>query len=372
MTVIASDDIIIKHKDIRKELRMSVNIAKIAEMCGVSTATVSFVINDKPGVSPATAKRVWDTIKKTGYKPRGANGSGIAGLRANCIGVLMAEGVMSSTPLYARFFEAVNRELGSRDLKMTPIIKSVDSDFSPHSFSDIDGLILCSYYEELAEKMSIPFVSVFRHPAPQGPLYGDHIEPANDRIGVMAASYFVRRGHKKLYVVNPAIGPHPAFESRVRHFVEQSEREGVHVELVHVPYQDTDEQGNLIDGLEVPAIQDFISNFQSQSDAPTGIYIPCDAYLTILQKAFDAKGIRPGVDVEFLGTNNDYSFFQGLTVRPATIDIHPEALARAAIVALLQRIAEIGLGEQVAVFKVVNVDGTLVEAGPGIKGKWDK
>ncbi|MHC4929420.1 MAG: LacI family DNA-binding transcriptional regulator [Planctomycetota bacterium] len=355
---------------------MNIGLSKIAELCGVSTTTVSFVFNDKPGVSEATAKRVLETARKVGYVPRNGHakaflknggGNGVQTLNNN-IGVLMAEGVMSTVPLYAKLFEGVHRGLESRSFKMTPLLKPLDADFSSHSYSDIDGLILCSYHEDLAEKLSIPFVSVFRHPDPQERLYGDHIEPANDRIGVLAAKYFVGRGHENLLVINPSLSPHPAFETRVRSFVQQAERKGVQAESLKVPYMDTDARGNLIDGSRVPSIQKFISDFQSRSDRPTGIFVPCDAYLTILQKCFVEKGIQPGIDVEFLGCNNDNSFFQGLATRPATIDIHPEAIAEAAITALLQRLTQ--PEPDTRVFKIVHVDSTLVKAGPGVKERW--
>ncbi len=354
---------------------MNMNMSGIAKLCGVSTTTVSFVINGKPGVSPATVKKVLETIRKTGYVPRPSNsragdnnGNGSNGLYTHSIGVLMADGAMSTIPLYAKLFEAIHRELESKNLKMTPLLKPVNSNLSSDLFSDIDGLILCSYHEDLAEKLLIPFVSVFRHPDLGGALYADHIEPANDRIGVMAAKYFINRGHKKLLVINPSLLPHPAFESRASFFMELCRREGVSAESINVPYADMDEQGSLTDGCRVPAIQEFISNFQSMSDKPTGIFVPCDAYLTILQKSFVAKGIRPGVDVEFLGCNNDFSFFQGLATRPATIDIHPDAISKAAITALLQRITQSEPDDKV--FKIVNVDSTLVKASQDVKENW--
>ncbi|MHC5093584.1 MAG: LacI family DNA-binding transcriptional regulator, partial [Planctomycetota bacterium] len=110
---------------------MNIGLSKIAELCGVSTTTVSFVFNDKPGVSEATAKRVLETARKVGYVPRNGhakaflkNGShnGVQTLNNN-IGVLMAEGVMSTVPLYAKLFEGVHRGLESRSFKMTPLLK---------------------------------------------------------------------------------------------------------------------------------------------------------------------------------------------------------------------------------------------------------
>jgi LacI family transcriptional regulator len=350
---------------------MSVSMSKVAEMSGVSTTTVSYVINNKRGVSPKTVERVWDVIKKTGYVPRYSEtraGNGLNGLRTGTVGVFMADGMMSRIPLYARLFEAIHGELESRNLKMSPILKSIDSDFSPNSFSDVDGVILCSYHQEIAEQLSIPFVSIFSHPDLAGRLYGDHVEPANDRIGAMAAQYFIGRGHKKLLVINPSVSHHPAFESRGRCFVDRCRQKGIIAESIKVPFYEMDEQGCLVDGCQVPVIQEFISNFLSLPQKPTGIFVPCDAFLTILQKSFAAKGIRPGIDVEFLGCNNDFSFFQGLATRPATIDIHIDSIAATAVTALLNRITKSGSDDEA--FMIINVDANIVKAGSGVKEQW--
>lgn len=48
---------------------MSVTRKDIARMAGVSTATVSYVINDSNRVSEKTKERVWKIIEKNNYKP---------------------------------------------------------------------------------------------------------------------------------------------------------------------------------------------------------------------------------------------------------------------------------------------------------------
>jgi len=46
-----------------------VTIKDIAMMAGVSTAAVSYVINDKPGVNNETRKKIQDIIRDTGFSP---------------------------------------------------------------------------------------------------------------------------------------------------------------------------------------------------------------------------------------------------------------------------------------------------------------
>ena len=49
----------------------AVNIYDIAEMAGVSIATVSRVINDNPSVAEKTKQRVRDVMEEHGYVPSG-------------------------------------------------------------------------------------------------------------------------------------------------------------------------------------------------------------------------------------------------------------------------------------------------------------
>ena len=47
----------------------SLTIRDIAHMAGVSTTAVSFVLNDRPGVSDATREKVMEIIRSTGFTP---------------------------------------------------------------------------------------------------------------------------------------------------------------------------------------------------------------------------------------------------------------------------------------------------------------
>lgn len=62
-------------------------LKEIAEMCGVTTSTVSNVLNGKPKVGEATKKRVLEAVEKTGYQPN-FFAQGIRKLKTRIIGIL--------------------------------------------------------------------------------------------------------------------------------------------------------------------------------------------------------------------------------------------------------------------------------------------
>jgi LacI family transcriptional regulator len=48
---------------------MAITLREIAKLAGVSLATASRVINERPGVSPRIKERVWQVIREHDYKP---------------------------------------------------------------------------------------------------------------------------------------------------------------------------------------------------------------------------------------------------------------------------------------------------------------
>ena len=69
---------------------MAATILDVAALAGVSAKTVSRVVNDEPGVSPATRQRVAAALKRTGYSPDPAARSLRTG-RSDVIGLAVPE-----------------------------------------------------------------------------------------------------------------------------------------------------------------------------------------------------------------------------------------------------------------------------------------
>ena len=63
-------------------------IRDIAQLAGVSTATVSRVLNNKPDVDPATRERVMQVVHEHGFVPS-VTASSLAGGSSPLLGVLV-------------------------------------------------------------------------------------------------------------------------------------------------------------------------------------------------------------------------------------------------------------------------------------------
>src|SRR5678809_1003620 len=68
---------------------MRATIKEVASVAGVSTQTVSRVINERPDVSPETRRRVQDVIKALSYQPS-ALARSLISQRTHTLGVVTA------------------------------------------------------------------------------------------------------------------------------------------------------------------------------------------------------------------------------------------------------------------------------------------
>ena len=138
-----------------------ITIRDIARQAGVSTATVSYVINGTKPVTPERRQRVLDVIQKTGYQPSRAAKS-LRTKKTNTIGVL-AEDIMgfSSAGIIngiSEYMEKTNYHILLNDLRlMDSLFNKYDQMI--HQKDKIDRAI--SYLVYGAEVEAIIYIGMF-------------------------------------------------------------------------------------------------------------------------------------------------------------------------------------------------------------------
>ncbi|MDF2905643.1 MAG: transcriptional regulator [Herbinix sp.] len=76
-----------------------VTLKEIARMCGVSTSTISNILNGKPKVSEETRQRVLEVVKQTGYQPN-YFAQGMRKQKTRIIGIIVEDlNEFSTTPI---------------------------------------------------------------------------------------------------------------------------------------------------------------------------------------------------------------------------------------------------------------------------------
>ena len=125
-----------------------VTITELAQKAGVSTTTVSIVLNQKPQarrVSETTRKRIWELAESLSYRP---NRLALAMQRQSTgiIGFVCGD---SATPYYAELTEQLANEANRRgcQLLMTPTVWDTRREIDTMEMlltRAVDGVIMCS------------------------------------------------------------------------------------------------------------------------------------------------------------------------------------------------------------------------------------
>ena len=199
--------------------RKRVTIKQVAEEAGVSTQTVSRVVNDRPDVAPKTRRRVKEVIKKLGYQPSQAARSLSRGLSYS-LGVV-AFGIEFFGP--SRALSGIERqaaELGYspllylvREPESHDVVKIIDDLLSRH----VDGIIwavpeIGNNRDWLEEQFSaLPVPAVF-HSMEQRPGLSV-VCVDNHQGGRLATQHLIKQGYHRIGHIT---GPMAWWEARER------------------------------------------------------------------------------------------------------------------------------------------------------------
>jgi len=182
---------------------MTVTLKDIAIRAGVTSATVSMVINNKPNISESTRKKVLKIAKELNYYPN-VIARGLATKKSNSIGVIVPNLASSFVVRVLQGIKSTNRDIDyTVQLFDTVGQKESESQLFQRLARErrIDGVILISSLvteEELnvfAEE-SVPSIIVARK--------CEHLDSVyvNNELGAFEATeYLVNKGHRKIACV---------------------------------------------------------------------------------------------------------------------------------------------------------------------------
>ena len=321
------------------------SIVQVAKLAGLSHATVSRVINDRPGVSEGAAERVHAAMKKLGYTPparrRGPVPKSRAAIRTGNIAVLMlgTESTPLLAPIAAAAIHAVESELADRGFNMALAKISEEGRLPPAVLkNDVDGLILHGYppNEAIAGKLrDYPAVWIMSRRTPHGD-WGDRVAPDNEAIGRMAAEHLLGMGHQRLAFLRIE-DSHRGFRQREDAFVAAANEGDAEVLVL---------DGTCAAGAEPnqtqvdrAALDRVMRELVDARPRPTALFVPRGRWTFIVYESLRQHGVEPGRDVQVLACDND-PVLQGISPTPTTIDIQPELVGAEAVRQLLRRLEE--------------------------------
>lgn len=173
------------------DLRRQPTITDVARLSGVSTGTVSRVLNQRPGVHPETRARVLEVVQKLGFVPMQAARE-LTG-HTDTVGILLAPGTRRYIPYFIHLFEHLNEALWRDSLQLTETpVDKVGLPLEPAR-----GYILLGAHDhdpriEYLHSNQIPFVLIGVYP------HSFWVSPDDENGSLEATRHLLELGHTQL------------------------------------------------------------------------------------------------------------------------------------------------------------------------------
>ncbi len=285
-----------------KAPRTNVTAKDIAAFCGVSTATISYVLNDRATarVSEGTRQRVLEAAKVLGYR-RNHLAAALRTGRMHTVGIVCplpadhsdrAKYTYLKDLMIALSVASAERGLNSvffvdRPLASLPLEEIADR--------RVDGAILFGMYEgdkwvQALYETRLPCVEI-------GSIYGPfHVLADNYNGGRQAAEHLLKLGHRRIANWTGMPGVVSA-ESRGAGFRDALMEAGVRPE-------------------EAPVFDDgeVLKGLLRKPDRPTAVFTYNDEHAVLALDTIHAAGLRVPQDISLMGFDND---LRAAVMRPA-------------------------------------------------------
>jgi DNA-binding LacI/PurR family transcriptional regulator len=183
-------------------------IADVARAAGVSKGLVSFAMNDRPGVAPATRQRILEVADELGFRPS-VQGRSLSTRLAYSVGLVIARdpGLVAADPFYPPFIAGAERVLVTAGRTLTLSVLASDRDEETHyralaADRRIDGVILSDLRPAdprlpLLAELAIPAVTLGRTGDPRYPAIS-----VDDAEGVIETiAHLLGLGHRRVAMV---------------------------------------------------------------------------------------------------------------------------------------------------------------------------
>lgn len=194
---------------------MSPTIKDIAEAAGVSKATVSYVLNNRPGVSEATRQRILRIMKEMRYSPS-TPARNLASGRTDAIGLVIPD---ISDVFYTNIVRGVEHAANEHDLILNLATTRGTAPREERAAElmtsgRVDGLILMTYHLSPAQLTGLlgrvgHAVLLDETDPPAG---FQAVAVDNMAAGYQATSYLLERGHRRIAYIHGSLDSRDTWE----------------------------------------------------------------------------------------------------------------------------------------------------------------
>lgn len=308
----------------------SVTLKDVALRAGVSSATVSRVINSRGLISAPTVEKVQAAIAELGFRPN-AVGRNLKTSRTRTFGVMLPS---LSNPIFGEVLEGVQAAALAAGYSIAITCSNYREQEERHAIDTmlanrVDGLILTvadadnSAQLDLLDAHGIPYVLLFNQPIATS---RSAVTVDNRAAGQLVAEEFVQVGHKRLGMIAGRFDASDRSRQRFQGFCDGAAEAAVEAPaLVEVDF---------VEGRIARAVRDLLN----RPDAPTALFCSTDMLaLSVLNVLRDLDVAVPE-QISLAGFDG-ISFGQLSHPKLATVVQPSHAMGQAAVQHLLGRMA---------------------------------
>lgn len=311
-----------------------ITIYDIAKKAGVSTATVSKVLNGREDVSLKTREKVKEITRELGYQPS-ANARGLATKKTKTIGAFFQDHLNTGfrhtflQDILASFKDVIGSE--GYDLIFFANNKpdnGLGSFEARARHRDVDGLLLLGVprtdpdLSSLAESR-IPCMSVDLDLL--GPSAG-YLTSDNVGGAIKAVDYLVKMGHRDIAYISDAFGTKPGHD-RLIGYRTALQKHNISVKPEWIQTGDFTEESGYLATIKL----------LKGKKMPTAIFCAGDMMALGAMRALKEKDLEVGEDISIIGFD-DISLLKYVTPGLTTIRQQKEAMGQQAAYELLKLI----------------------------------
>lgn len=312
---------------------MGKTLLEISKEIGVSTATISRVLNGEDCVSPETREKVLASIWESGYEKRPRRRS--AELRGNGTALIIAGQLHN--PIILGFIDGIRQRLAREGMRTVISLSDYDATAECDALkyavkNGFSGIFLLNAIEssklvELIGEVKTPLIFVNRF---LRTVDTDVVTVDNYRCGYLATSYLIARGHKRIaHIAGPSASV--TCRDRTQGYLDAMKEHGLKTDRSFVFYGDRRYKSGCDFGTvlaEMPPEKRFTAVFSTTGLMAAGMVDTLRGY-----------GIRVPNDVSVI-CNDDYSRdYMPCPIDFTTYEQDPNQMGTTAAELLLERIA---------------------------------
>ena len=302
----------------------------VARLAGVSTSTVSHVVNNTRFVSDEIRERILKAVAELNYAPS-ALARSLKMNQTRTFGMVMTT---SNNPFYAELVSEVERICYENGYSLL-LCNTEGNEVRLQNALDmmlqkrVDGLLLlCSEFNHLSDLVLDKYPSVSLVVMDWGPSHknADRIQDNSYLGGYLATQYLIKQGHQTIGCITGPLDKLPS-QTRLQGYLEAMKDAGLSVDDRWIVTGDFEFSGGL------QAMKELLR----VSPRPTAVFTGNDAAAFGAYQAVYQAGLQIPQDISMVGYD-DIELARFMTPPLTTVHQPLERLCQQAIQALLQRI----------------------------------